>query len=79
MYSTKFQQLRVINVPKLAITGNPKSFYHSQIKPIIEQKGSLNYSYRIFFRNQLGRMFAANYKFKPEIMKSLEEQKVDKP
>ena len=53
-----------------------KRFYSADIKPFIEQKGYLNYAYRMFFRRKIKGLYAANYKFGPKTMQLLEQQKV---
>ena len=78
IYSKKLQRLLMINIPHLIMEKSSSRFYHADIKPFIEQKGYLNYSYRMFFNNKIGGLYAANYKFGPKIMELLEEQKVIK-
>jgi hypothetical protein len=71
VYSKRIQKLRLLNIPHLIMEASSKRFYNADIKPFIEQKGRLNYSYRTFFKNKIGLVNAVNYKFKPSIMKKL--------
>jgi uncharacterized membrane protein YheB (UPF0754 family) len=76
VYSKNLQNLRLIDVPHLIMETSSKRFYNADIKPFIEQKGYLNYSYRMFFKGKIKGLYAANYKFGQKIMQLLEQQKV---